>query len=45
MLATSGGFSNDGGARESYRAILLRELRLELVRLRQLRMNVSTTRW
>jgi hypothetical protein len=32
-LAARGGFPSDGGTQESYRAVLLCELRLELVRL------------
>jgi hypothetical protein len=38
-----GGLSSDGGAKQSYRAVLLRELCLELVRLSQLHIDVGAS--
>jgi hypothetical protein len=39
-----GSFSSDGGTKQSYRAVLLRELSLMLARLSQLRVDVSASR-
>jgi hypothetical protein len=43
-FATRGSFSSDGGAKQLYRAVLLRKLGLELARLGQLHVDVGTPR-
>jgi hypothetical protein len=44
-FAARGGFSCDGGAKQPYRAVLFRQLGLELARLSQLRVDVGPPRW
>jgi hypothetical protein len=44
-FAARGSFFNDGGAKQSYRVVLFRELSLELACLSQLRVDVSASRW
>jgi hypothetical protein len=43
-FSVRGSLSNDGGTKQSYRAVLLRELSLEHARLSQLRVDVSGPR-
>jgi hypothetical protein len=43
-FATRGGFPRDGGAKQPHRAVLFRQLGLELARLGQLRVDVGPPR-
>jgi hypothetical protein len=43
-FAARGGFPRDGGAKQPYRAVLFRQLGLELARLGQLRVDVGPPR-
>jgi hypothetical protein len=43
-FAARGSFSGDGGVKQSYRAVFLRKLSLELARLRQLCVDVGAPR-
>jgi hypothetical protein len=43
-FAARGSLSSDGGTKQSYRAILFREVSLKLARLSQLRVDVSAPR-
>jgi hypothetical protein len=43
-FATRGSFSSNGGAKQSYRVVLLRKFSLKLARLSQLRIDVSASR-
>jgi hypothetical protein len=42
-FTTRGSLSGDGGTKQSYRAVLFRELSLELARLSQLRIDVCAS--
>jgi hypothetical protein len=44
-FAASGGFPRDGGVKQLHRAVLFRQLGLELARLGQLRVDVGPPRW